>query len=63
MQTLNGGEASPFPDVCLFCDLDIENEKPVEVLGIHDRLEGYAHSSCSARATERADEHFIEVTL
>jgi hypothetical protein len=58
--TLNGGESAPFPDMCLFCDLEIENEKPVEVLGIYDRLDGYAHDSCYTCAAERAQERFIE---
>ena len=58
--TLNGGESAPFPEMCLFCDLEIEHEKPVEVLGIYDRLDGYAHDSCYSNASERASERFIE---
>jgi hypothetical protein len=40
---------------CRFCGEQI-TDKPVEVLGVFDRVEGYAHAGCLDSAAERADE-------
>lgn len=56
--------ADPFPEAsapdCLFCEEPIDAEKPVEVRGIYDHLDGYAHDGCLSDAGERAALRHIE---